>query len=663
MSQAVGFRVGAEFSSYSELHREFRRYQRDCAVQLWTRHSRTIEAQRRRAPKRPMNDALKFAEIDYACIHGGKLFRAKGTGKRTNQRTNKTKCPCVIKVRLSPDGDKFVVKEMIESHNHTVQEAERERFPHQRRFDKAVQSNRADIKENLGGAVEQGIHQEDNPRDKWTTWKMNQTNLEKMVPALASVKDGNVVVVVSKANVLQAIYFQDSSMKQTFEKFPEVLLLDFMHRWEGLWLPTFLLLVIDGNGESDLVCLWFAQNEERETIKQLLRIFKQKNPAAERIQTVMCSGRPYRGEVVSEVLPHSKLVTCLFHTLRTFRADVTTDKLHVTVGQRNLLLEILHNMCYAASAEEYDLLYHQLLDTNTQRAIDYFHKNWHESRSQWVEGFKHESETYLTSTINRVEQLSQKLQALVGKFTDSATFVQDLLKAIDSLRTECDYRAVRMFQKPPLVALEASSTASAYFSLLTGFAFSRVQRELEEAQWVTFLSVEGEQAQPVSRRRAIVTGPSSCQCAFHTSMKLPCRHILAFRQLRGADLFEPALCSLRWTREHYLRNHPVFRTSTEAPAASAPLPPQQPESPREQMTVQQERYRQAFKVAQKLSVLAAECPAEDFDSCLAVMTAVTNIWARGGQVQVTEINVTHTKEERSSASDNMPSDVDSVHQN
>eukprot|EP00061_Rhincodon_typus_P018037 g47033.t1 len=122
MSQAVGFRVGAEFSSYSELHREFRRYQRDCAVQLWTRHSRTIEAQRRRAPKRPMNDALKFAEIDYACIHGGKLFRAKGTGKRTNQRTNKTKCPCVIKVRLSPDGDKFVVKEMIESHNHTVQE-------------------------------------------------------------------------------------------------------------------------------------------------------------------------------------------------------------------------------------------------------------------------------------------------------------------------------------------------------------------------------------------------------------------------------------------------------------------------------------------------------------------------------------------------------------
>ncbi|XP_078271809.1 uncharacterized protein LOC144602553 [Rhinoraja longicauda] len=120
MSQVVGFRVGAEFSSYNELHREYRRYQRDSSVQMWTRHSRTIKAQRRRAPKRPMNDALNFAEIDYACIHGGKLFKTKGSGKRTIQRTNKMKCPCVIKVRLSADGNKFVVKEMNESHNHTV---------------------------------------------------------------------------------------------------------------------------------------------------------------------------------------------------------------------------------------------------------------------------------------------------------------------------------------------------------------------------------------------------------------------------------------------------------------------------------------------------------------------------------------------------------------
>ncbi|XP_048472822.1 uncharacterized protein LOC109924684 [Rhincodon typus] len=668
MSQAVGFRVGAEFSSYSELHREFRRYQRDCAVQLWTRHSRTIEAQRRRAPKRPMNDALKFAEIDYACIHGGKLFRAKGTGKRTNQRTNKTKCPCVIKVRLSPDGDKFVVKEMIESHNHTVQEAERERFPRQRRFDSAVQRSRADIKENLVVAADQGIHRDDSCRDKWSACKTNRTDLEKMVPPLAAAKDATVVVVVSKANVLQAIYFQDSSMKQTFERYPEVLLLDVTYKWDGLRLPTFLLLVIDGNGESELVCMWFVQNEEHETIKQLLHIFKQKNPAAERIQTVMCSGKPNRGEVISEVLPHCKPLTCLFHTLRTFQADVTTDKLQVTVGQRNLLLEILHNMCYAASAEEYDLLYHQLLDTNAQRAIDYFHRQWHGSRGQWVESFKHEGETYLTSTVKRAELLSQQLQARLGKTADSAGFAQELLKAVDSLRADSDCRAARTLQERPPVGTDSGPAASAYRELLTGYAFSRVRRELEEAEWVSFLSAEAERARPACRRRALLTETGSCQCAFRTAMKLPCRHLLALRRLRGHGLFDPALCSARWTRQHYLRDHPLLLLQDPGPVPVQPTAPV-PTLPREQTTTttttaaqQEERYSQAFRVSQKLSLLAAGCPADEFDNCLAVMTAVTNIWARGGQVRVTEMNVTHP-EERSPTPNNMPVEVDNTNQN
>ncbi|XP_062903556.1 uncharacterized protein LOC134346172 isoform X1 [Mobula hypostoma] len=680
MSQVVGFRVGAEFSSYSELHREYRRYQREYAVQLWTRHSRTIEAQRRRAPKRPMNDALKFAEIDYACIHGGKLFKTKGSGKRANQRTNKMKCPCVIKVRLSPDGDKFVVKEMNESHNHTVQQvkaahryqpggtatasdyrAEQEKLTHQRRFVKvlhgnptsvvSLQSNGAGAKDQLREVTSKVLIRQDGHslpcKDKWGSFKVQKTDLEKMVPTLAAVKDGTVVVVVSKANVLQAIYYQDSSMKQTFEKFPEVLLIDTTYSWEGLQLPTYLLLAIDGNGESELVCLWFLQNEERETVRQLLRIFKQKNPASERTGVVVTSGKVCSGEMVSDVLPHSKPLTCLVHTLRAFQGDVTAEKLEVTSGEQSQLLQILHSMCYATSAEEYDLLHHQLQDTTTQRAADYFNQTWHVSRHQWVEGLKHQNESYLTSTINRVQALSQRLRAAISDFSNAPSFAHDLLKAVDSLRAEGNLRAVRMFQKVPPASLEAGSATLAYCELLTDFAFTRVQRELEEAEGVAFLSVEAESASPISRRRALITDCNSCQCTFRTAMHLPCRHILAFRRLRGAELFESSLCSDRWTREHYLRHRQVSLNSGPSPVSS-PESPARPEA-------QQERYRQAFKVARKLSSLAARCPVEEFGRCLAVMTAVTNIWARGGQVQVTEINVTGVRERDSLAAANQAS--------
>ncbi|XP_059826631.1 uncharacterized protein LOC132394462 isoform X2 [Hypanus sabinus] len=684
MSQVVGFRVGAEFSSYSELHREYRRYQREYAVQLWTRHSRTIEAQRRRAPKRPMNDALKFAEIDYACIHGGKLFKTKGSGKRANQRTNKMKCPCVIKVRLSPDGDKFVVKEMNESHNHTVQQvkaahryqpggtatasdyrAENEKLSHQRRFVKvlhgnpasvvSLQSNGAGAKEQLREVASKVLIRQDGHslpcKDKWGSFKVQKTDLEKMVPTLAAVKagqaasvgrstvddlgrdlssgltegkdDGTVVVVVSKANVLQAIYYQDSSMKQTYEKFPEVLLIDTTYSWEGLQLPTYLLLAIDGNGESELVCLWFLQNEERETVRQLLRIFKQKNPASERTGVVVTSGEVCSGELVSDVLPDSKPLTCLVHTLRAFQGDVTAEKLEVTSGEQSQLLQILHSMCYATSAEEYDLLHHQLQDITTQRTADYFNQTWHASRHQWVEGFKHQNESYLTSTINRVQALSQRLRAAISDFSNAPSFTHDLLKAVDLLRAEDNLRAVRMFQKVPPASLEAGSATFAYCELLTDFAFTRVQRELEEAEGVSFLSVEAESASPICRRRALITDCNNCQCTFRTAMHLPCRHILAFRRLRGAELFESSLCSGRWTRKHYLRHRPVSLNSGPSPVSS----PESPAGPE----VQQERYRQAFKVARKLSSLAAQCPAEEFGRCLAVMTAVTNIWARGGQ--------------------------------
>ncbi|XP_078272215.1 zinc finger SWIM domain-containing protein 1-like [Rhinoraja longicauda] len=384
-------------------------------------------------------------------------------------------------------------------------------------------------------------------------------------------------MVVNKANVLQAIYYQDGRMKQTFERFPEVLLVGATYSWAGLWLPTYLLLAIDGNGESELACLWFLQSEERETVRQLLRIFRQKNPAAEGTRAVVVGGKACWSQ----------------------------------------LLQILHSMCYATSTEDYDLLYRQLLDSNAESAVDYFHKTWHGSRRQWVEGFKHENESYLTSTLQRVQVMSQRLAAAVEDFSNVTSFTRDLLKAVDTVRAECDQRVL---QSEPPAGPEDNSAECSYRALLTDFAFRRVRTELQEAESVSFLSVEAERAWPVCRRRALVMDQASCQCAFRTSMRLPCRHVLALRRLLGSDLFEPSLCAARWTQEHFLGGQ---------------LPPA---SPRERAKVQQERYRQALKVARKLSSLAARCPAEEFARCLAVMTAVTDIWARGGQVQVTETN-------------------------
>ena len=81
----VSFTVGEKFSNYAALSSKIEQYQRANNVQLYKRSSRSIDAAKTRCPKKTFNDQLKFSEITFSCIHGGKKFEQRGTGKR-NQR-------------------------------------------------------------------------------------------------------------------------------------------------------------------------------------------------------------------------------------------------------------------------------------------------------------------------------------------------------------------------------------------------------------------------------------------------------------------------------------------------------------------------------------------------------------------------------------------------
>jgi len=78
--------VGDAFGSFNELEKAIEQYENTNFVKLYRRDSRTIAGLKKRCPKRVVSSDLKYANITYACIHGGKKFKSRGTGKQLNTR-------------------------------------------------------------------------------------------------------------------------------------------------------------------------------------------------------------------------------------------------------------------------------------------------------------------------------------------------------------------------------------------------------------------------------------------------------------------------------------------------------------------------------------------------------------------------------------------------
>ena len=74
-SALVSFFVGQQFRSFEDFQRHLKLYESQHFVQFWCRDSRTIQAAQKRL-NRHLSDEIKYYELTYRCIHGGKKFKA-----------------------------------------------------------------------------------------------------------------------------------------------------------------------------------------------------------------------------------------------------------------------------------------------------------------------------------------------------------------------------------------------------------------------------------------------------------------------------------------------------------------------------------------------------------------------------------------------------------
>ena len=254
--------------------------------------SRTLAAAQTRIKRlKDANVDIKYAEATYCCVHGGRDFKARTkTGERPNTSTFGQACGFKIRIKASSNGQKLVVADVVKIHNHEVTKSFFELLPSQRKLDKETKKKakeRLDVKANKK-MVQQYLTEKTgkvvllkdvhNLQAREDRQKIKpQEELQQLCSWLDEREDLYVQYVTDENQQIQGIYMQDKTMYKIFDAFPEVILVDATHKTNDVRMPLYLILVVDGNGESQIVASFLVHNEEEHLIREMIRIFKEQN--------------------------------------------------------------------------------------------------------------------------------------------------------------------------------------------------------------------------------------------------------------------------------------------------------------------------------------------------------------------------------------------------
>ena len=92
-------------------------------------------------------------------------------------------------------------------------------------------------------------------------------------------------------------------------------------------------------GLSEVVGVGLVTDEDGDILRWMMSWFQEQNPVWPKTRVFMTDKDLTERHVISEAFPEARLPICLFHTLRTFKREVTTAKMGITQPMVETLLE------------------------------------------------------------------------------------------------------------------------------------------------------------------------------------------------------------------------------------------------------------------------------------------------------------------------------------
>lgn len=90
--------------------------------------------------------------------------------------------------------------------------------------------------------------------------------------------------------------------------------------------------------------------EDAASVRWVMETFKKRNSESAKTRIVMADKDINERDIIKELLPHAQILICLFHTLKTFKKELSMENMKINLAQRNSSLEFIQQMAYSRYA-------------------------------------------------------------------------------------------------------------------------------------------------------------------------------------------------------------------------------------------------------------------------------------------------------------------------
>lgn len=293
----MAFVAGAQFNSFEEFKLAKEAFEIENNASFVVKNSELLNASEKYSAQDVLN--LKYKRIAYECKFGG-VARPRGTGIRQTA-TFKKNCPAKINVNTVVENERcfIIITNLVSDHQyHKCDSTEFGLLPSQRR--KVIEKNADYVKEVLAVDGDKKLIQnqlnERNENVVIVTKDIHNfearlstkrcQSVDDFISELSNMPESNISIFVNGTSIedhdnavdLESICFQDERMLKNFELYPELLICDATYKVNDRNMPLFVMMVVDGHGETQIAALVLLKSENNVAMRSALTAFKNTNP-------------------------------------------------------------------------------------------------------------------------------------------------------------------------------------------------------------------------------------------------------------------------------------------------------------------------------------------------------------------------------------------------